>query len=93
MLLVVVGTILRICGVSYDSCLVVAVITRVSLILADVIAIVATWWSMHRQVREALHLKIGPSASGILLANGACIFGDLPDKELSGRFAGSVYFM
>ena len=51
----------------------VSLVARVSPILADTIVIVATWVTMRRQVQESFSLKLRPSTSSIMLADGTLI--------------------
>ena len=49
---------------------VVSILTRVSLLLADLIVIVATWIKVHSQVRESFNLRIESKTSAVMLTNG-----------------------
>ena len=53
----------------------VAIITRGSLILADIIVIVATWLKVYEQFRDAWHsgIRIRMSVSTVMLADGVPI--------------------
>ena len=48
----------------------VAILTRISLILADIIVIAVTWIKMHKQARNALNTQIGMTTSIIMLTDG-----------------------
>ena len=58
-----------------DLRLTVALLTRISLILGDVIVILVTWVKMHRQLREAVNLRgsIRLSTSAIMITDGMFI--------------------
>ena len=58
-----------------DIRLTVALLTRISLILGDVIVILVTWVKMHRQLREAMNLRgsIRLSTSAIMITDGMFI--------------------
>ena len=49
----------------------VAIVTRSSVIIADIIVVVITWVRMHGQVREGLRLKLQSTTSSVMLAAGA----------------------
>ena len=53
-----------------DHCVKVAILTRVSLILADVVVIVATWVKVQSHVRSARRLRIGMRASTVVFKDG-----------------------
>ena len=42
----------------------------IPVMIADVIVVGVTWLKMYHQVKDALNLKIGMSASRIMLADG-----------------------
>ena len=48
----------------------VATLTRISLILADIIVIAVTWIKMHKQARHTLSTRIGTTTSIIMLTDG-----------------------
>ena len=53
----------------------VAILTRGSLILADIVVIIATWMKVHGQVRNALHsrVRVHMSVSMVMLTDGVLI--------------------
>ena len=64
-------TLRRGCSALIHGPAVVSIATRASLIFADIIVIAATWLKMRSQVRDVIHLRIGTSASTVMLADGA----------------------
>ena len=72
--------------------LVVSIAMQVSQMLADIVVIVVTWLTTHRQAREVLRLHIGPSASAIMLADGELTPSRVSLSVLTVR-PGSVYFL
>ena len=70
-----------------------AIVTRLSLIFADVVVIAATWTKTRGQVRDALDLGLGASTSTIMLKDGACTLGTAKPTSHYLVLTGSLYFV
>ena len=71
-----------------------AILTRGSLILADIIVIVATWINVRNQVREALDLHIESKTSIVMLTNGkSALRASFPQYLRATPFTGTLYFV